>query len=177
MFFAFKGINVILQLDKVILHYKVLNYWNPFDYKLVFWTIAMPCLLLPIMHKWFMITSKLVIISWVNLFTVCQSNTESTEISPWTCMFYPVNNTIFFTLNDWMHKYTKYMCPILERRSKTENEVKTLMKSFKANPYPGRKERHQLAKSLNTSQRAIEQWFTYMRRKKSKEGFLKTSEY
>ena len=68
------------------------------------------------------------------------------------------------------------MCPILGRKSRTENEVKILRKSFKANPYPGRKEKHQLAKSLNTSQRAIERWFRYMREKKLKEGFLNTSE-
>ena len=76
-----------------------------------------------------------------------------------------------------MHICTKYMCPILDWKRKTEYEVKTLMKSFKANPYPGRKEKHQLAKSLNTSQRAIERWFSHLRIKKSKEGFMKLSEY
>ena len=69
---------------------------------------------------------------------------------------------------------TEYMCPILGRKRWTEKEVKTLMKSFKANPYPGREEKHQLAMSLNTSPKSIKTWFRCMREKKSKEGFLKT---
>ena len=44
--------------------------------------------------------------------------------------------------------------PLLGRERKTENQVETPMKSFKANPYPGIKEKHQLAKSLNISKRA-----------------------
>ena len=77
-----------------------------------------------------------------------------------------------------MHIRTaEYMCQILGRKRRTENEVKILMKSFKTNPHPERKEKHQLAKSFNISQRTIESWFIYMRRKKSKDGVLKKSEH
>ena len=50
------------------------------------------------------------------------------------------------------------------------------MKSFKADPYPGKHEKLQLAKLFNTSQKVIENWFGNMREKKFKERILKTSE-
>ena len=75
-----------------------------------------------------------------------------------------------------MNIHTEYTCPILGKKHKTESEVKILMKSFKANPYPGKEEKFRLAKSLNTSQITIEKWFCWMRGKKSKEGFMEISE-
>ena len=75
-----------------------------------------------------------------------------------------------------MNIHTEYMCPILGKKYKTESEMKILMKSFKANPYPGTKEKLQLAKSLNTSKVTIEKWLFRLREKKSKEGFMKISE-
>ena len=57
----------------------------------------------------------------------------------------------------------------------TESQVEILTKSFKANPYPEKNEILQLAKSLNTSKKAINNWFGNMRQKKAKEGMLKKS--
>ena len=50
------------------------------------------------------------------------------------------------------------------------------MKSFQTNPYPGRKEKQELAKSLNTTPKAIANWFGNLRHKKSSEGILERSE-
>ena len=58
----------------------------------------------------------------------------------------------------------------------TESQLEILMKRFKANPYPRKKEKHQLAKLLNTSEKVIHVWFSNRRHRKSKEGFLRTSE-
>ena len=52
---------------------------------------------------------------------------------------------------------------MLGRKRKTESQVEILTISFKANPYPGIEEKHQLAKSLNISQLAIEKWFSNRR--------------
>ena len=65
------------------------------------------------------------------------------------------------------------MCPILGKKNISEYQVEILTKSFEANPYPGIKEKLQLAKSLNMSQKEIENWFGNIRGKKSKQGFMK----
>ena len=89
-------------------------------------------------------------------------------------------------LNAYIHvpstcRYMRYpkqfmvMYPILGRKWKTASQVQILMKSFEANPYPGIKQKRQLAKSLNISQITIENWFGSMRHKKSKQGILKTN--
>ena len=69
------------------------------------------------------------------------------------------------------------MYPKLGSKKQTESQVKTLMKGFKANPRPGPMEKHQLAKSLNISKRAVEKRFTYMRSKKLRQELLQKSEY
>ena len=65
------------------------------------------------------------------------------------------------------------MCPILGKKSKTESQVELLMKIFEANPYPGIKEKLQLAKLLNISEKEIENWFRSIRERKSKQGIMK----
>ena len=67
-------------------------------------------------------------------------------------------------------------CPKLGKKIITESEVKILLKSFEANPYPVIKERRELAKSLNTTLKAIDNWFGNMRRKKSRNETLERSE-
>ena len=67
-------------------------------------------------------------------------------------------------------------CPILASKTIGGNTKDILMKSFEADPYPGKREKLQLAKSLNTSQKTIENWFGNMRARRSKEGILKKSE-
>ena len=73
-----------------------------------------------------------------------------------------------FSLTEWF--------PLLGREKKTEIQVETPMKSFKANPYPGIKEKHQLAKSLNISKRAGKKWFISMRSKELSQRMLKKIE-
>ena len=68
------------------------------------------------------------------------------------------------------------MCPILGRKRKSESQLETLKKSFKADPYPGKSDKDQLAKSLNISKNAVYKWFRVMRSKSFKKGLLKKSE-
>ena len=77
-------------------------------------------------------------------------------------------NTILYIFSE--------MCPILGKKSMTDHQLEILTNTLNANPYPGIKERHQLSKSLNTSQTAIRDWFNYKRRKKSKDAIQKISE-
>ena len=56
-------------------------------------------------------------------------------------------------------------------------ETGELMKVFHTKAYPERKELCQLAKSLNTSFRRVERWFSNMRYRKVAEGMLLESEY
>ena len=67
-------------------------------------------------------------------------------------------------------------CPKIGKKRITESEVKILFKSFEANPYHVIKERRELAKSLNTTLKAIDNWFGNMRRKRSRDGTLERSE-
>ena len=76
-----------------------------------------------------------------------------------------------------MNNFFRETCPILGKKGKTESPLEILPKSIKANPCPRLKEKPQLVKSLNTSQKVIETWFNNRRRRKSKKGFLKTSEW
>ena len=50
------------------------------------------------------------------------------------------------------------------------------MKSFRANPYPTKEEKRQLAMSLNTSQEVINIWFGNRRQKKENKRVLKKGE-
>ena len=68
------------------------------------------------------------------------------------------------------------MCLMLGSKSKTESQVKVLMESFKADPYPQEEEKHQLAKSLNISYGEVVKWFYNIRHRTSKEGTLAQSE-
>ena len=68
------------------------------------------------------------------------------------------------------------MCLTLGSKSKTESQVKALMESFKADPYPQKEEKHQLAKSINISHGDVEQWFCNIRHRTSKEGLLEKSQ-
>ena len=55
-------------------------------------------------------------------------------------------------------------------------ETGQLMELFHAKAYPNREELCQLAKSLDTSLRRVECWFSSMRYKKVAEGMLLESE-
>ena len=58
----------------------------------------------------------------------------------------------------------------------TETQTQILMERFKAEAYPRKEEKCELAMSLNTTKKKIEIWFKYMRRKKVAEGMLNQSE-
>lgn len=66
------------------------------------------------------------------------------------------------------------MPSILEQASKqlTIYQKETLVERFKANPYLEPGERHQLAKSLNISEKKIAKWFERRRHMKRKKGLL-----
>ena len=51
------------------------------------------------------------------------------------------------------------------------------MNSFNAKAYPEREELRQLAKSINSSQKAIENWFSYVRYKIAGKGVVFKSEW
>ena len=53
----------------------------------------------------------------------------------------------------------------MNRKQWTKSEKANLTKSFQLNKNPKRKELCQLAMSLKTSERRVENWFTSMRRK------------
>ena len=58
----------------------------------------------------------------------------------------------------------------------TKNEEELIEKIFHVNPYPETEELHQLAKSLNISQKRVQNWFSYRRFKEPTEEVLLQSE-
>ena len=94
-------------------------------------------------------------------------------------MQFPLHGTSECNFNEYRY-YNEHFplfsvkCPKI--RQKTERELKILLESFEANTYPVIKEKRELAKSLNTTLKAIDNWFGYMRRKKSRDGTLERSE-
>ena len=58
----------------------------------------------------------------------------------------------------------------------TKCEQEILMKSFRANPYPTKEEKCQLAMSLNTSQKVIQIWFGNCRQREKNKREMKRSE-
>ena len=63
-----------------------------------------------------------------------------------------------------------------KRKEWNKCEKEKLLKIFHSKVYPEREEIRQLAKSLNTNHRKVENWFANMRRKKIREGLLIDSE-
>ena len=62
------------------------------------------------------------------------------------------------------------------RTKLTSNQTEALMKTFQAKPYLEREEKHQLAKSVNMSERSIAYWFANQRAKSKNDGLLCKSE-
>ena len=102
-------------------------------------------------------------------------------VCPVTSMFFShtITQCMFYKLHvgPSEHFSSPEICPFRGRQKGIEIQERVLMESFKADPYPGKQQKHHLARSLNVSQKAIQQWFNHMRQKKSKEGVLKKSEY
>ena len=55
-----------------------------------------------------------------------------------------------------------------KKQDLTKTQKQTLMENFQANEYPTRKERCELAMSLNIKEEKVTGWFQYMRRKAAK---------
>ena len=64
----------------------------------------------------------------------------------------------------------------MKRTKMTETQTQILMERFKAEAYPKKEDKCQLAQSLSTTKKKIERWFKYMRSKKVAEGVLNQSE-
>ena len=60
---------------------------------------------------------------------------------------------------------------------KTKQQYQELMKMFQANPYPGKEEIFQAARSLGSSKARIEEWFKTTRKRKRAAGVLHKGEY
>ena len=59
------------------------------------------------------------------------------------------------------------------KRNFTPCQIQILAKRFEAKPYLEPGEKHKLAKSLNTSDKRIEEWFRYTRSRRRKQGLLR----
>ena len=98
----------------------------------------------------------------------------------------PRSNTIFFQwtthISECVHVGSEKnfllpgLCSILGIKRKTESQVEVLMESFRADPYPRKKDIDQLADSLNISEKSIYWWFGNMRKKKSNDEVQKKRE-
>ena len=66
---------------------------------------------------------------------------------------------------------------IEKQKSKmTANQAQILMKRFQAKPQLEKGEQHQLAKSLNVSEKRIEDWYSNTRFKRRRQGLLPEGE-
>ena len=63
-----------------------------------------------------------------------------------------------------------------KRRHLTKSQKRILMKTFQASKYLTRKEKHELAMSMNLKKRSIENWYCRTRRNKAAEGTFSPSE-
>ena len=70
------------------------------------------------------------------------------------------------------------MFPILGRRKQffTEAQKQIMMERFQANQYLTRREKRELAKSMNMEEKRIAIWYSNMRRKKAAVGMPSRSE-
>ena len=70
------------------------------------------------------------------------------------------------------------MHPLLKRKSKsfTPYQTQTLIQWFEDKPYLKFEEKHQLAKSVNISERRIQDWYRYRRSVRRKAGLLPKGE-
>ena len=64
----------------------------------------------------------------------------------------------------------------MNREVWTKGQKEILTKSFQANVYPERKEVLQLVTSFNVTKKRVENWFSFMRRKKKEMGTLMNTE-
>ena len=60
------------------------------------------------------------------------------------------------------------------RKQLTTDQEQTLIKSFKAKPYLKRKEKEQLARSLNITEEKITRWYIRRRHLRKRAGLLNT---
>ena len=64
----------------------------------------------------------------------------------------------------------------MQKKKWNKREKEKLLEIFNSKVYPEREELCQLAKSLNTSRKRVDNWFSNMRSKKIAEGMLLESE-